>query len=1454
MNRKLLTLTLSLLLGLAAVVAVALGIATPQRMAQAQSTLLLEENFDYGNTPGTLVAVSSGNWISHSGTSGPVMYITASLSMPKYGSSGIGGAAAISTTGVEDVNRSFAAQTSGTIYYAALVRVITATSTGDYFLHLITGTTTFRARIFVRDVTGTLQFGLGTDSATGTYSSAAFSYNTTYLVVARYDVTGGSTALYVLDAAVPVEPSVPLLTGTGSGSAVRGIAIRQGTAGQRPAVIIDGIRVATTWEDAIGYTGEVSITKNVTPDTDVPYHGTVTYTIVLSNGRAVNDTVLFTDTLPAEVDFGAWIEGPDGATVDNDVITWAGTITAGTAITFSFTAQHVGGYGDVVTNTAEFSGTYDAGTAQAVFTVEKLTTDVTFIYHDLEDAVLSGEMVCLRGEFNGWACEAMNADPDNTVFSLTVSGLEVGQSYQYKYYVDSSGLGENSRQDMLNTADRVLTVTSGTGTVHDYRNVVVGWANLQWPPTLQTDINQPTDPVYGRVYIQNVTNPTGEGRGIKAEVGYGTGDDPAAWTWFPMTWNAQYENNDEFAGVMAPTAAGVFSYAVRFDGNWGPGNPNAGWTYADRDGSPPFSLDQTGVLTVVLYDVAVSKAAPTEPVVVRDGEGALVTYTLTIENRSTITPVAPITLTDVLPEGFVYVSDDSGVAPSGSGTADDPLVWVFTDTLAPGASFSFNLVVSATDALTATGRYTNTAQVAVEGGDWIPENDTAQAGVMVYRIVPIAVARAGAVSETFAIEGTVIYTPGTYNALEWGIQDESGGIAVYYSPAPAISYGDRVRLVATRGVFRNQEQMNAPVYHFSILGSGPEVAPKPYATGVISTGTTEGWLVQVEGYVSGLGTCAGNYSFLVNDGSGPAYIWVDSDTGVDVCTMGITNTDYVRVVGFSTQFDNLYEIKPRRPADVKELYPTTFVYHDLEDVVRSGEAVYLAGSFNGWSTTATPMNASADFSVFSVTVVLENPGTYEYKYVVYTDTVSGPANWNWLQSADRSVTVNAPTTVDDYRNIQPGYVVLQRPHATTTTVGVATENIYGQIRADDLTARPGEPRAILAQVGYGTDPDPANWTTWSPMTWNTQSGDNDEFMGVLTPTAGGVYSYVVRFNGNWGAGNPNSQWYYGDTDGVSPSEPFEIENAGVLTVLAPGLSVSKSVAPTADVPLGGVVTCTVVLSNSGAGDALGVVLTDALPAEVTFGGWVQQNDAIHESGVITWTGDVAGGAEVTLVFTATLNEDYSLYGKTVTNTARFVSENAGSGEASAAFTVIGAPSLTVSKSVAPTADVPLGGVVTYTIVLSNSGAGDALGVVLTDALPAEVTFGGWVQQSNAAIYESGVITWTGTVTGRLEVTAGLHGHAGHRRRPLQPHRCQHRALRLRQRRERVRHGDLRHRAAVLGLPAAGDEEPVGLTPPPTPSLKFGLFGAWRGNSQNPPLTRQKEQKKAFFIAAASPPQ
>ena len=116
---------------------------------------------------------------------------------------------------------------------------------------------------------------------------------------------------------------------------------------------------------------DLKVAKSVTPTTDVAYHGTLTYTVVLSNSGTFSDTnVLFTDTLPAEVDFASWVEQPSGTSESGDEITWSGTVPAGEAITWAWTVTHTGDYLDVVTNTAAFSGTQQMGTAEARFTAQ----------------------------------------------------------------------------------------------------------------------------------------------------------------------------------------------------------------------------------------------------------------------------------------------------------------------------------------------------------------------------------------------------------------------------------------------------------------------------------------------------------------------------------------------------------------------------------------------------------------------------------------------------------------------------------------------------------------------------------------------------------------------------------------------------------------------------------------------------------------------------------------------------------------------------------------------------------------------------------------------------------------------------------------------------------------------------------------------------------------------------
>jgi hypothetical protein len=49
-----------------------------------------------------------------------------------------------------------------------------------------------------------------------------------------------------------------------------------------------------------------------------------------------------------------------------------------------------------------------------------------------------------------------------------------------------------------------------------------------------------------------------------------------------------------------------------------------------------------------------------------------------------------------------------------------------------------------------------------------------------------------------------------------------------------------------------------------------------------------------------------------------------------------------------------------------------------------------------------------------------------------------------------------------------------------------------------------------------------------PIAYAADLGDNDQFAGVITPTISGLYSYTIRFSGNWDVGNPNAAWFYAD--------------------------------------------------------------------------------------------------------------------------------------------------------------------------------------------------------------------------------------------------------------------------------------------------------------------------------------
>jgi glycosidase len=117
-------------------------------------------------------------------------------------------------------------------------------------------------------------------------------------------------------------------------------------------------------------------------------------------------------------------------------------------------------------------------------------------------------------------------------------------------------------------------------------HLIIGWANLQWPPSIVHTISalNPTENIYGQVWIDGHTNEPGPTEGLMAQVGYGPDgsypDGNPDWIWVDAVFNVDAGNNDEFMGQLLPEAVGTYDYAYRYSTTGG-----LVWLYADLDGT-----------------------------------------------------------------------------------------------------------------------------------------------------------------------------------------------------------------------------------------------------------------------------------------------------------------------------------------------------------------------------------------------------------------------------------------------------------------------------------------------------------------------------------------------------------------------------------------------------------------------------------------------------------------------------------------------------------------------------------------------------------------------------------------------------------------------------------------------------------------------------------------------------
>ncbi len=334
--------------------------------------------------------------------------------------------------------------------------------------------------------------------------------------------------------------------------------------------------------------------------------------------------------------------------------------------------------------------------------------------------------------------------------------------------------------------------------------------------------------------------------------------------------------------------------------------------------------------------------------------------------------------------------------------------------------------------------------------------------------------------------------------------------------------------------------------------------------------------------------------------------------------------------------------------------------------------------------------------------------------------------------------------------------------AITKTDGVTTAVPGGSVTYTIVASNAGPSHVTGATVA---DTFPASLTaTWTCVGAGggtcTAAGSGNLNDTVNLP-AGGSVTYTVN-----ATISPSATGTLSNTATVSSgvTDPVPANNSATDTdTLTPqaDVSITKTDGQTSDAP-GTSITYTIVASNTGPSNAPSVTVADTFPASLLTVTWTCSGAGggtctAAGSGNLNDTANLPAGASVTYTVNATINAGAT---GTLSNTATatvgggVTDPNPGNNSATDTTTLVAQADLAITK--ADSAEpVPPGSPLTYTLSITSTGPSTALNVLVTDALPAEVT---WTGDTCLAGPPTGqTLVWTvGTMTSGSSLTCEVY--------------------------------------------------------------------------------------------------